>query len=65
VYHADVPFPMLVAEQFDRLVALLEGCHRRDEGEGSAKAVALERADVLRGLAWRVITRHPKAAGRP
>jgi SAM-dependent methyltransferase/uncharacterized protein YbaR (Trm112 family) len=57
VHYADVPFRMLVAEQFDRLVAPLEGRFRRDEVEKWVEAAQLELVAVLPGLGWRVIAR--------
>jgi hypothetical protein len=56
---------MLVAEQFDRLVAPLEGRFRRDEVEKWVEAAQLELVAVLPGLGWRVIARkaqRPKLA---
>jgi SAM-dependent methyltransferase len=57
VHYADVPFRMLVAEQFDRLVAPIEGRFRRDEVEAWIREVGLEVIAVLPGLGWRVIAR--------
>jgi SAM-dependent methyltransferase/uncharacterized protein YbaR (Trm112 family) len=59
VQYADVPFGMLVAEQFDRLVAPLEGRFRRDEVAGWLEAVGFEVRGVLAGLGWRAIGRRP------
>lgn len=57
VHYADVPFRMLVAEQFDRLVAPIEGRFRRDELEKWIEVAQLELVAVLPGLGWRVIAR--------
>jgi len=59
VHYTDVPFRMLVAEQFDRLVAPLEGRFRRDEVERWVRDVNLELVAVLPELGWRVIARKP------
>jgi SAM-dependent methyltransferase len=60
--YADVPFRMLVAEQFDRFGAPLEGRFRREEVEGWLRGAALEVVAVLPGLGWRAIARKPAAA---
>jgi SAM-dependent methyltransferase len=61
VHYADVPFRMLVAEQFDRFGAPLEGRYRRDEVERWLSEAGLEVAAVLPGLGWRAIARKPPA----
>jgi SAM-dependent methyltransferase len=62
VQYTDVPFRMLVAEQFDRFGAPLEGRYRRDEVEAWLRGAGLEVVDVLPGLGWRAIARKPAAA---
>ncbi|HUG54130.1 MAG TPA: methyltransferase domain-containing protein [Vicinamibacteria bacterium] len=59
VHYADVPFRMLVAEQFDRFGAPLEGRFSRDEVEGWMRQAGLEVVAVLPGLGWRAIARKP------
>jgi SAM-dependent methyltransferase len=59
VQYADVPFRMLVAEQFDRLAAPLEGRFTSDEIAAWLEAVGIEVRAVLAGLGWRVIGRRP------
>jgi SAM-dependent methyltransferase len=61
VQYADVPFRMLVAEQFDRFGAPLEGRFRREEVEAWLRGAGLEVLDVLPGLGWRAIARKPVA----
>ena len=61
VHYADVPFRMLVAEQFDRLVAPIEGRYRADEIEGWFEAIGFELVALLPGLGWRAIGRRPEA----
>jgi SAM-dependent methyltransferase len=61
VQYADVPFRMLVAEQFDRFGAPLEGRFRRDEVEEWLRGAGLEVRAVLPGLGWRAIARKPRA----
>jgi SAM-dependent methyltransferase len=64
VHYADVPFRMLVAEQFDRFVAPIEGRFRKEEVEQWIRAVGMELVAVLPGLGWRVIARRgPSNAG--
>jgi hypothetical protein len=53
---------MLVAEQFDRLVAPIEGRFTRDEVEGWLRGVGFEVVAILPGLGWRVIGRRPLSA---
>jgi hypothetical protein len=62
VHYADVPFRMLVAEQFDRLVAPIEGRYRREDVEGWIRDAGLDVVAILPGLGWRAIARKP---GRP
>src|SRR5262249_24414368 len=57
VHYPDVPFRMLVAEQFDRLVGPLEGRYRRDELEGFVRETGLELVAILPDLGWRVVAR--------
>jgi hypothetical protein len=52
---------MLVAEQFDRFGAPLEGRFRRDEVEEWLRGAGLEVRGVLPGLGWRAIARKPHA----
>jgi SAM-dependent methyltransferase len=61
VHYTDVPFRMLVAEQFDRFGAPLEGRYRRDEVEGWLRAAGLEVVTILPGLGWRAIARKPSS----
>ena len=61
VLYTDVPFRMLVAEQFDRFGAPLEGRYTRPEIEGWLEGAGLEVRDVLPGLGWRAIARKPAA----
>ena len=60
VHYADVPFRMLVAEQFDRLVAPIEGRYRADEIKGWFEAIGFELVALLPGLGWRAIGRRPE-----
>jgi SAM-dependent methyltransferase/uncharacterized protein YbaR (Trm112 family) len=53
VQYSDVPFQMLVAEQFDRLVAPIEGRYAREEVEQWLVAAGLRVLDVLPELGWR------------
>jgi SAM-dependent methyltransferase len=64
VQYADVPFRMLVAEQFDRFGAPLEGRYRREEVEGWLHSAGLELVAILPGLGWRAIARKPAAPSR-
>jgi SAM-dependent methyltransferase/uncharacterized protein YbaR (Trm112 family) len=59
VQYADVPFRMLVAEQFDRFGAPIEHRHTRVEVQQWMTAVGVDIVDVLPGLGWRVIGRRP------
>jgi SAM-dependent methyltransferase len=62
VQYVDVPFRMLVAEQFDRFGAPLEGRYTREEIEGWLIGAGLEVRDILPGLGWRAIARKPAAS---
>jgi SAM-dependent methyltransferase/uncharacterized protein YbaR (Trm112 family) len=53
VQYSDVPFQMLVAEQFDRLVAPIEGRYAREEVEQWLAAAGLRVLEVLPELGWR------------
>jgi SAM-dependent methyltransferase/uncharacterized protein YbaR (Trm112 family) len=55
VHYADVPFQMLVGEQFDRLVAPLEGRYAREEVDEWLTAAGLRVVDILPELGWRAI----------
>jgi SAM-dependent methyltransferase len=59
VHYLDVPFRMLVSEQFDRLVAPIEGRLSRDEVEALLNDVGFEIIAVMPGLGWRAIGRKP------
>lgn len=59
VHYADVPFRLLVAEQFDRFGAPIERRYRREEIEGWLENVGLEVRAILPGLGWRAIGRRP------
>jgi SAM-dependent methyltransferase len=61
VQYTDVPFRMLVAEQFDRFGAPLEGRYGRDEVEGWLRGAGLEIVAILPGLGWRAIARKPSS----
>jgi SAM-dependent methyltransferase len=61
VQYTDVPFRMLVAEQFDRFGAPLEGRYRRDEVEGWLRGAGLDRITILPGLGWRALAHKPAA----
>ncbi len=68
VHYVDVPFRMLVAEQFDRLVAPLEGRFRREDVERWVHDAKLDLVAVLPDLGWRVIARRslgPAASETP
>lgn len=62
VQYTDVPFRMLVAEQFDRFGAPLEGRYTRDEVEAWLRGAGLDVIAVLPGLGWRAIARKPLPA---
>jgi SAM-dependent methyltransferase len=63
--YADVPFRMLVAEQFDRFGAPLEGRFRKEEVEAWLRGAGLEVVAVLPGLGWRAIARKPGEPSPP
>lgn len=65
VHYVDVPFRMLVAEQFDRFGAPIEGRFRRTEVESWLKESGLEDVVILPDLGWRAIGRRPVEACRP
>jgi SAM-dependent methyltransferase len=60
--YTDVPFRMLVAEQFDRFGAPLEGRFRREDVESWLRGAQLDVVAVLPGLGWRAIARKPLPA---
>ena len=62
VHYADVPFRMVVSEQFDRLVAPIEGRFRREQVESWLRAVGFDVVAVLPGLGWRAIGRRPEVS---
>ena len=59
VHYTDVPFRMLVAEQFDRLVAPIEGRFTREEVAGWLRDAGLDVVAILPDLGWRAIGRRP------
>jgi SAM-dependent methyltransferase/uncharacterized protein YbaR (Trm112 family) len=59
-HYADVPFRMLVAEQFDRLCAPIEGRYTREGVAGWLEGVGFEVVAILPGLGWRAIGRRPR-----
>jgi SAM-dependent methyltransferase len=59
VHYSDVPFRMVVSEQFDRLVAPIEGRFSREEVEGWLRDVGFDVVAILPGLGWRAIGRRP------
>jgi SAM-dependent methyltransferase/uncharacterized protein YbaR (Trm112 family) len=61
VQYTDVPFRMLVAEQFDRFGAPLEGRYTKEQIKGWLEGAGLEVRDILPGLGWRAIARKPSA----
>jgi SAM-dependent methyltransferase len=61
VQYTDVPFRMLVAEQFDRFGAPLEGRYRREEVEGWLRGAGLDVVAILPALGWRAIARKPSS----
>jgi SAM-dependent methyltransferase len=65
VHYADVPFRMVVSEQFDRLVAPIEGRFSREEVEGWLRGVGFDVVAILPGLGWRAIGRRPSTAHGP
>ena len=62
VQYADVPFRMLVAEQFDRFAAPIEFRYRREDVAGWIRAIGFEEVAILPELGWRAIARR---AGDP
>jgi len=58
--YTDVPFRMLVAEQFDRLVAPLEGRFNREQVSEWLSAAGLEVDAVQPELGWRAIATRPR-----
>lgn len=61
VHYSDVPFRMVVSEQFDRLVAPIEGRFGRQDVEAWLRDVGFEIVAILPGLGWRAIGRRPAA----
>jgi SAM-dependent methyltransferase len=61
VQYVEVPFRMLVAEQFDRLCAPIEGRYRREEVAAWLEAAGLQVRALLPGLGWRAIGVRPPA----
>jgi SAM-dependent methyltransferase len=57
IHYADVPFRMLVSEQFDRLVAPIEGRYSREEVVRWLLEAGLDVEAILPGLGWRAIGR--------
>jgi SAM-dependent methyltransferase len=57
--YVDVPFRMVVSEQFDRLVAPIEGRFTREEVEEWLREIGFKVVATLPGLGWRVIARRP------
>jgi hypothetical protein len=62
VHYTDVPFRMVVSEQFDRLVAPIEGRFSRQDVEAWLRDVGFEVVAILPGLGWRAIGRRPAAS---
>jgi hypothetical protein len=60
VHYADVPFRMVVSEQFDRLVAPIEGRFSRSDVEGWLRDVGFDIVAILPGLGWRAIGKRPE-----
>jgi len=60
-HYTDVPFRMVVSEQFDRLVAPIERRFSRQAVEGWLRDVGFEIVAILPGLGWRAIGRRPTA----
>jgi SAM-dependent methyltransferase len=63
VHYVDVPFQMVVSEQFDRLVAPIEGRYSRAEVERWLLDVGFDVVAILPGLGWRAIARRPQTTG--
>ena len=59
VHYENIPFRMLVAEQFDRLVAPIEYRYRKEEIVEWFAAIGFELVALLPGLGWRAIGRRP------
>jgi SAM-dependent methyltransferase len=59
VHYADVPFRMVVSEEFDRLVAPIEGRFSKQDVEAWLRYVDFEVVAILPGLGWRAIGRRP------
>lgn len=59
VQYVDVPFRMLVAEQFDRFAAPIENRHRREEVERWLRSAGFEIQAILPELGWRAVARRP------
>lgn len=59
VQYSDVPFRMVISEQFDRLVAPIERRFRQKDVEAWLREVGFEVEAILPGLGWRVIGRRP------
>jgi hypothetical protein len=50
---------MVVSEQFDRLVAPIEGRFSKQDLEGWLRDIGFEVVAILPGLGWRAIGRRP------
>ena len=59
MHYADVPFRMVVSEQFDRFVAPIEGRFGKHDVEAWLRDVGFEVVTLLPGLGWRAIARRP------
>ncbi len=59
VHYTDVPFRMVVSEQFDRLVAPIEGRFSRQDVEAWLRDVGFEVVAILPGLGWRAVGKRP------
>jgi SAM-dependent methyltransferase/uncharacterized protein YbaR (Trm112 family) len=60
VQYTDVPFGMLVAEQFDRFAAPIEVRCTREQVESWIEMIGFERVAVLAGLGWRAVARRQR-----
>jgi hypothetical protein len=60
--YTDVPFRMLVAEQYDRFGAPLEGRFRREDVEAWLRGAKLDVVAILPELGWRAIAKKPRPA---
>jgi len=58
--YADIPFQMLVAEQFDRFAAPIEIRYRRDELRAWFDELGFEILSISPDLGWRVVARRPQ-----